>query len=321
MIHEMKVTFELTNVCNFTCAHCLRDGYVNMKGNMLNKEFIEKVLLEIKEYNRKTVITFTGGEPTLHPNFAEIIAKVAEMGYSFAFVSNGWDFVKKFPSIQKYKGNIDNITFSIDGAEEKTHDTIRQKEGSYRHLMSAIMLCRAHGIPVQLNMVVTQQNKNELEQMAMLASKLGVSALGYGHCQETIDIKGKGIVLSHEERKDVEKEVASIQKIFSTNIYFSGDYYTTDRFSQCEQLRMETFNIDFLGNLTLCCLLSHFRGEMSTEDQIANLNKVSFYEAHQMLNDKIAELQRHRLKQLMTNSFKDEDNTLCAHCLKYFKKQ
>jgi len=314
----IKLIFELTNRCNFSCVHCIRseDGpHYDLPVTIVNK-----VLTEVQAYQPVSLVAFTGGEPTLHPQFAEIVELVTSHGYRFTFVTNGWNFSQTFTKIQFWKGSIENVSFSLDGASETTHDTLRRQAGSFRRLMQAISLCHVHGVPVQLNMVITRANRRELEAMAILASRLGCAALGYGHCQATPDALAADLVLNARERRDVETEIAALQQMFAMPIVLAGDHYTASRFAQCPQLQMHEFNIDYRGYLTACCTLSNYRGGTPETDVLADLHNVSFVEAHRRLIAKIAEINLEKLERVATCAPTEAEQFLCTHCLLHYQK-
>lgn len=315
----MKLIFELTNLCNFSCVHCIRDE--EGPKHFLPIEIIDKVLAEVQPYYNVTHVAFTGGEPTLHPQFTEIVQRVADDGYTFGFVTNGWNFIQKtLPRILPLKSAIQSLTFSVDGPMEDTHDSLRRRPGSFRRLVQAMSLCRFHGIPFHINMVVTKTNRAELDAMAMFASRLGCEALGYGHCQPTPDALAADLVLPIAARREIETEIASLQQTFQLPIYLAGDHYSPALFTQCPQLQMQEFNIDYRGYLTACCTLSNYRGGVPDTDVIADLSEVSFYEAHKGLITKIAQINLEKVDRLSAPDVTVAGHFQCTHCLLHYRK-
>lgn len=314
----VKLIFELTNRCNFSCVHCIRteDG----SHHYLPVTILNKVLRELQAYQPVRLVAFTGGEPTLHPQFADIVERVTTHGCPFTFVTNGWTFPQTFTKIQPWKDALESVSFSLDGAGETTHDTLRRQTGSFRRLMQAISLCHAHSIPVQINMVVTRANRRELEAMAILASRLGCAALGYGHCQPTPDALAADLVLNAHERRDVETEIASLEQMFTMPIVLAGDHHAVSRFAQYPQLQMQEFNIDYRGYLTACCTLSNYRGGTPETDVLADLHEVSVVEAHRRLIAKITEINLEKLEQLNAHTPTEAEQFLCTHCLVHYQK-
>lgn len=314
----VKLIFELTNRCNFSCVHCIRAE--DKPHNDLPVTIVNKVLTEVQAYQPISLVAFTGGEPTLHPQFANIVELVATHRYRVTFVTNGWNFSQTFAKIQAWKSALETVSLSLDGASETTHDTLRRQPGSFRRLIQAISLCHVHSIPVQLNMVVTRANRTELEAMAILAGRLGCAALGYGHCQPTPDALAANLVLNARERRDVETEIAALQQMLTMPIVLAGDHYTVSRFAQCPQLQMQEFNIDYRGYLTACCTLSNYRGGTPETDVLADLHRVSFVEAHRRLIAKIAQLNLEKLERLTTDAPTETEQFLCTHCLVHYQK-
>lgn len=314
----VKLIFELTNRCNFSCVHCIRseDG----PHHDLPVTIVHKVLTEVQAYQPVSLVAFTGGEPTLHPQFAELVELVTSFGYRVAFVTNGWHFSQILTKIQAWKSKLESVSFSLDGASESTHDTLRRQPGSFRRLMQAISLCHVHGVPIQLNMVVTRANRDELEAMALLAGRLNCAALGYGHCQPTPDALAANLVLSAHERRHVETDIAALQQMFTMPIVLAGDHYTAARFAQCPQLQMQEFNVDSRGYLTACCTLSNYRGGTPETDVLADLHQVSFVEGHRRLIAKIAQINLEKLERITTHPTMEMEQFLCTHCILHYQK-
>jgi MoaA/NifB/PqqE/SkfB family radical SAM enzyme len=91
-----RIVIELTNRCNLHCQHCYEERHA-ATGD-LSLAMVDKVLQEGKSCGIDH-LAFTGGEPTLHRQFAEIIRRVCGAGYTFSFVSNGMNFPQLYPPV------------------------------------------------------------------------------------------------------------------------------------------------------------------------------------------------------------------------------
>ena len=103
----------LTNRCNLRCVFCVnkkRWGPIEM-----TKEEAFSALEELKELGTKA-IEFTGGcEPTMHPNFSEILKYSINLGLTSALVTNG----VKLTSIDKeILRKLDWIRISINASRD-----------------------------------------------------------------------------------------------------------------------------------------------------------------------------------------------------------
>lgn len=88
----------ITNKCNLTCKFCScadRD-----LSQFLSKEHILSELSKFKVLGGKSVTIAGGGDPTMHPDFDEIIGEIHSMGIKIGLVTNGIKLVK-FSNIDK----------------------------------------------------------------------------------------------------------------------------------------------------------------------------------------------------------------------------
>ncbi len=178
-----RLVVELTNRCNLRCQHCY--GERHAATGELSLELLEKVLREGKDCGIDH-LSFTGGEPTMHSQFEEVVRRVAEARYTFGFVSNGSTLPKIYGLLVRHRAAFKGATFSLDGAREETHDALRGK-GSYRQVMRAATVCVARDLPFTLNMVLTPRNRGEIEEMISLGARLGSGAVRFGHVMPTPD--------------------------------------------------------------------------------------------------------------------------------------
>lgn len=131
-----------SKICNFDCIYC-ECGFNSPKpSNSLPKREEVRSLLEQKlrgyKGEGKTIdtITFAGnGEPTLHPQFAEIIGDTVELrdeifpDAKISVLSNATLIGKQsvFEALQM----VDNNILKLDSAFQKTAELINQPAGRY----------------------------------------------------------------------------------------------------------------------------------------------------------------------------------------------
>lgn len=309
------ILIELTNRCNLSCHHCL-DGRHRGAGD-LKIEIIERILQNAREHGFDH-LSFTGGEPTLHPRFIEMLTMVSEAGYNFGFVTNGWNFTRIYEKLLPHRNSLTGITFSLEGAKEETHDRLRGR-GSYRRVMQAVSICVVKDIPFTFNTVITSHNRGELHEIAEISAKLGSRGLRFGHLISTPRIVSGNMDLSPVERRQTEVIIWQLQKTLSIPIVMAPGYYTTDLFP-CAPLKMQEINIDWRGNVTMCCNLSGHGEDVGNDDIIGNLNEMSFSEAYGRLIQVNGKFQKDKLEHHSNGKFRDSDYFPCWYCLNYFKK-
>ena len=144
-----RLTLHVTDRCQLNCDHCLRDP--GAKPQDLELELIESILYQAKELYGTHHAGLTGGEPTLHPQFYEIVDACVDRGYTWHIISNGERFDQVVQRLAERPERLEALAmfnFSLDGATEETHDAIRET-GSFRSVMQAATNCRARGIKFQ----------------------------------------------------------------------------------------------------------------------------------------------------------------------------
>jgi MoaA/NifB/PqqE/SkfB family radical SAM enzyme len=312
----MRLVIELTDRCNLRCGHCFEARHAGTGD--LPLALLEKVLREGKPCGIEQ-LAFTGGEPTIHPQFSEIIRRVGEAGVAFGFVSNGFNFLRIYPLLITYRRWLKGVTFSLDGAREKTHDGLRGK-GSYRQVMRAASICALKDIPFALNMVLTSQNRQEIGELVELAACLGSTAVRFGHLMFTPDTALRALDLSPQERLAVEAEIARLKESAPIPVTMAPGYFSESPLFPCAPLELQELNIDYRGNVTLCCHLSGYSGDASRADFMGNLAEVSLAEAVDRSRRMIAAYLTEKRAKVERGEFGRLDHFPCWYCLKYLDK-
>ena len=311
-----RIVIELTNRCNLSCGHCFDERHA-ATGD-LPLEIIEKLLREGKSCGIEQV-SFTGGEPTIHRRFAEIVRRVCEAEYAFSFVSNGVNFPQIYPLLLKYRHWFKGVTFSLDGAREETHDRLRSK-GSYRRVMRATSICVFKELPFTINMVLTEQNRKEIGEMVWLGERLGSSGVRFGHLMPTPETALRKLDLSPIERRDVESEIWRLKRSASIPVGMAPGYFNEPPLFPCGPLELEEYNVDYKGNLTLCCQLSGNSGANQGTDVMGNLHEMSLAEACERFLQRVATHLADKRDKLSRGEFCELDHFPCWYCLKYLGK-
>ena len=311
-----RLVVELTNRCNLRCQHCYDERHA-ATGD-LSLSILERVLNEGKACGIDH-LSFTGGEPTIHRRFDEIVRRVCEAGYTFSFVSNGVRIPKIYPLLLEHRRWFQGATFSLDGAREKTHDAIRG-EGSYRQVMRAASVFVARDLPFTFNMVLTALNQGEAEEMVELATHLGSGGIRFGHLMQTPDTAVRGLDLTPPERREIEERIWRMRESALVPVTMAPGYYSESPFFPCAPLELEEFNLDFRGNVTLCCQLSGFDGRNSESDFMGNLDRVSLAEATGRFRQRVATYLADKRERVTQGNFGELDHFPCWYCVKYLNK-
>lgn len=311
-----RLIIELTDRCNLRCRHCFEDRHAGTAD--LSLDTLRKVLQEGKSCGFDEV-SFTGGEPTLHRQFAEILRLVCEAGYRFGFVSNGSNFSDHYLLLVDHREWFSGVTFSLDGAHEATHDRLRGN-GSYRQVTRAASICMYKELPFTLNMVLTAENRGEVREIVELGASLGCGGVRFGHLMSTPETTLRGLDLSPQQRLEVENEIWRLKESAPILVAMAPGYFSESAFFPCAPLKLQELNLDCRGNVTLCCQLSGYSGGANNADFMGNLGEVSLAEAVDRSRRMVAAYLAEKQAKLTRGEFKKLDHFPCWYCLKYLGK-
>lgn len=150
-----RMDIGLSEVCNLSCLMCRRPQ---------EKEFMprKRVLSYFREARRIGVktLSFSGGEPFVHPDFRDLIHDAIALGFEVELVTNG-TLVKAsdIALLEKLKC----VTVSIDGPQT-IHDRIRGMEGAWKKSMATIELMSRAKVKWGTNTVIQNANATKLLQ-------------------------------------------------------------------------------------------------------------------------------------------------------------
>lgn len=321
-----RLSIELTNICNLHCGYCLRDedALYHQHAAFFPPELLRRILSRAREAFGLNRVGFTGGEVTIHPRFEEIVDTVTSEGFGFSFVTNGWLFERVFPTLRRHRGAIRVIAFSLDGATRDAHDRWRG-HGSFTRVIQAMTRCRFSDIPFSVKVTLHRDATAQLEQLVLLAARLGARAVHCSHLLPTSEALDAEHGLSLAERQDAERELAALAGIVRLPLRLSTGYYNIDPAAPCEALGGQYCNVDYQGRLTLCCNLSGFRGAATEPDVVADLNHEDFavaYEQLQHVRQSQNERRRHALAAFAERGQPPDlyTGSPCLFCLKSFDK-
>lgn len=276
-----RLSVELANICNLHCSYCFRseDNLYSHHAEFFSPELLRRIIDEARAVAQISRVGFTGGEPTLHPQFSQILKMVGEAGLTASFVTNGWHFERTWPALTANRKAVSHVAFSLDGVDRETHDRWRGK-GSFDRLIRAFSRCYMAQLPFAIKIVVRRDLVDQLERIAIFAARLGAAALNFVHVMPTSSQFENDVALTREEQRAAEEEIALLARIFKMTIGIDVGYYNIDeQRAPCSPLAGTSMNVDYRGRLSLCCNLSGFRGAADEPDVVADLNVEPFASA------------------------------------------
>ena len=129
--HTSLGNIDLTNRCNLNCPICFANA--NHSGRVYEpskEEIMEMLRLYRKEEPVSgRMVQFSGGEPTIHLDFFEIISGAKKLGYSHIQVaSNGIKFADPDFTARAVEAGLHTIYLQFDGVDDKSYKQTRGRE-------------------------------------------------------------------------------------------------------------------------------------------------------------------------------------------------
>lgn len=166
----LNVQIQITDLCNLRCEHCYNS--LEHKHNELGYDEIVKLLAELKAAGT-LYLCLTGGEPTLHPRFADIARAVREAGLVLEIITNGTLLKDEhFALFHELKPSY--IAVSLHGIQRSSHEMLTGIAGSFEKTKSAIERMHKEELPVQLRIPITKYNAHEVDDLLMYAEALDI---------------------------------------------------------------------------------------------------------------------------------------------------
>ena len=310
---------EPTNLCNRSCLHCVRNKLEPKES--ISLDLVERILKQAKAL-RISSISLTGGEVALYPHLEQLIRTIVDYGFRFNLVTNGFRFRERMLPLltqPKIKKKLGEVCFSLDGARAISHDALRGK-GSFKEVMEAATLCRLKEIPISLKTIISNFNKGEFTELALLGATLGTQNHGFIHPYLTPRLIKERVIPSPDELEGIIFWLMeALSKTTGTKIHIES-YGSPTVLFQCNAFR--SLSVDYEGNLIFCCNLSHVTNEAQPsalgQEFLANLKEVSLSEGISRHFDLLAELMRQRLKD--AENLSPLTYIPCYWCFKYFGK-
>jgi mycofactocin biosynthetic radical S-adenosylmethionine protein MftC len=164
------LTWELTYGCNLACVHCLSSSG-RRDPEELSTEECKAVIDELARL-QVFYVNIGGGEPTIRPDFLELVEYAVASGVGVKFSTNGSKIDADMARRLSGSDYID-VQISIDGADAATNDAVRG-EGSFATALAAMENLQAAGFGrFKISVVITRHNVGQLDEFEALAERFG----------------------------------------------------------------------------------------------------------------------------------------------------
>lgn len=189
----VNVEIDLSNRCSHGCAWC-HFAYTHTKGPLVGKrdkpedhidggdlmdyQLAINILNQLKAIGVQSITWTGGGEPTLHPNFNEIIEYTASIGLEQGLYTHGGHIDENRAVLLKRY-----MTFIYVSLDECTSDKFKVSKGVNRFsfVLNGIQnLVKASGLAtIGIGFLLHKENYRDVDTMIELGNSLGVDYIQF----------------------------------------------------------------------------------------------------------------------------------------------
>lgn len=191
---------ELTRKCNLRCPHCFVEGG-SARNNELSTARIMKLLHEWSELGVMSVV-LTGGEPTIHPDFLDIVWVAHELGFVVSVATNGMPLTKSKLAKLPRKDII--ISVSLDGVHGQG---AARGETDYEATTRKLREIRDAGFDTSIMTTTTRTNVHELDRIIEFARREEISL-------RSVPFMSMGRGQQHEELQHADEDIETAARFW-----------------------------------------------------------------------------------------------------------
>jgi radical SAM protein with 4Fe4S-binding SPASM domain len=164
-------TIEVTRRCQLACRHCYSRDPLPHDGQREELTYDEhcRIIDEITDAGCLWLL-YTGGEVFTRPDFLDIYSYAKRRGLLITIFTNGVA-INQAIADRLAASRPFSLEITLYGATRETYEGVTGVPGSHQRCMKAIRLLIERKLPLQLKMLVTNQNVSELTAVRRLVEE------------------------------------------------------------------------------------------------------------------------------------------------------
>ena len=213
-------SFDLTYRCNLRCVHCYAGHLTSRRACEADELGTAQVLRLLSGAAASGCLTllFSGGEPMVRPDFAEVYRAARRLGMLVTVFSNATMLsdevlgaLVEYPPLK--------VEVSVYGASEAVYERVAGVPGSFRRAWQGIDRLTAAGVRVGLKTMILRENAREVAAVEETARRLGMSFRLDPLVTPRLDGHPAPLAQRVDPRTAVDLELASEKRLHDTAAY------------------------------------------------------------------------------------------------------
>ncbi len=158
------IAWEVTRACAYACVHCRADAQHTRDPRELTTEESRALIDRLAKFS-SPILVFTGGDPMMRKDLAELIAYATQKGLRCSLTPTATALPTRERLEKVRDAGIRRIALSLDAPRPEIHDEFRQVPGSWQRTMDILHRAQDVGLSVQVNTTVARHNVDILPEM------------------------------------------------------------------------------------------------------------------------------------------------------------
>jgi len=195
------VVWNTTRACNLNCIHC----YARAVHRSINRELTTgegiNLIDDLAAFG-VPVILFSGGEPLLRPDLAELARHAVGRGMRAVISTNG-TLINEEKAMALKDAGVSYVGISLDGLE-KMNDHFRGMKGAFQMALHGIKNCQKAGLKVGLRFTMNKLNADQVPGIFDLVEEIVIERICFYHL--VYSGRGSDLIdqdLSHDETRQI----------------------------------------------------------------------------------------------------------------------
>lgn len=167
----LRAMIEISDRCNEVCVHCYQEQ--GTKGEMTTDQ-IKSVMDELAQIG-VLVLTISGGEATLRPDFLELLRHARKRSFAIRLFTNGLTMTRALAA-ELHALAVHVVEISLYSHRPDVHDFITGVPRSFERTTAGIRYLAELGVDVHVKSPVLGVNETETNALRAFALSLGASS-------------------------------------------------------------------------------------------------------------------------------------------------
>lgn len=168
---SLRAMLEVSDRCNEVCVHCYQEQ--GKKGEMTTEQI--KVVMDELAAMGVLVLTISGGEATLRPDFIELLEHARARSFAIRLFTNGLTMTRQLAA-ELRRLAVHVVEISLYSHRAAVHDFITGVPRSFERTVAGIRYLAELGVDVHVKAPVMAVNEAEVDALRAFALELGATS-------------------------------------------------------------------------------------------------------------------------------------------------